>query len=224
MDTKKIEIPDTELFKNIDGVEVKIGESLTKYSTFRLKCNGNIAIVKTEQSLIKLLEVLQKRQIEYRLLGWGANQIIIPDFKGIYLKLSFDFNKDIFEKAQDVYDLPASVSLNVLTAHAMKFGLSGWEVFTGIPGTIGGAIVMNAGTTLGEFGKLVKSVRILRKSGKIESHEIKPIDFSYRHNNFLSEGDVILSAKLISFGLYQKFPEKYLSICPIAPAHNLCSH
>ena len=65
----------------------------------------------------------------------------------------------------------------MMTGKAIKFGLSGWEVFTGIPATLGGAIWMNAGTSLGEIGQLVTSVKILRVNGKIETHHVSKGNF-----------------------------------------------
>ncbi len=96
--------------------------------------------------------------------------------------------------------MPASLGLNALTAHAIKFGLKGWETFTGVPATLGGAIFMNAGTSLGEICEIVKDVTIYSMDGDFKKIIIDSNSFSYRQNNFLKNGEIILAATLIHHG------------------------
>ena len=184
----------------IEGVQIKLDEDLTRLSTFRLKTVGHLAIVESEQGLQKLIYLLKERKILYRCVGWGANQLLPSHFKGLFIKLNFSFERSYLDVVRSEYELPASVGLNLLTSHAMKFGLKGWENFTGIPGSVGGAIFMNAGTTLGDFGSLIKNVRIMRTDGTIKTHKVKNGDFSYRKNNIIKDGEVILSATLVHLG------------------------
>ena len=74
---------------------------------------------------------------------------------------------------RDSYWLPSSMPINVMTGKAIKLGLKGWEYFTGIPATLGGAIWMNAGTSLGEIGDLIKRVKILRRNGDVSDSRHK---------------------------------------------------
>jgi UDP-N-acetylmuramate dehydrogenase len=104
--------------------------------------------------------------------------------------------------------LSASTSLNMLTAAAVKFNLSGWEVFTGVPASFGGAIFMNAGTRLGEIGDLIKSIKVLRFSGEIVNIQKDKESFSYRKNNFAGVGDVILSAVIKHNGFDESISQK----------------
>ena len=184
----------------IEGVQLKIDEDLTRFSTFRLKTVGHLATVETEEGLEQLIHLLNERNISYRCVGWGANQLLPSHYKGLFIKLHFPFDRSYLDVVRSEYELPASVGLNLLTSHAMKFGLKGWENFTGIPGSVGGAIFMNAGTTLGDFGSLVKDIRILKADGTIKTHKVKIGDFSYRKNHFLGPGEVILSATLFHLG------------------------
>src|SRR5690606_37940156 len=122
----------------------------------------------------------------------------------IHLDLPFDLN--YLSESHDEYVLPASLGLNHLTAHAVKFGLSGWEVFTGIPASLGGAIYMNAGTNLGEIGALVKSVDIVNSDGVLRTLLVSDQSFSYRKNHFVKSGDVIVGATLIHRGKDSSIP------------------
>ena len=71
----------------------------------------------------------------------------------------------LLDRVKEEYTLPASIHLSKLTSHASKHGLKGWEVFTGIPATLGGAIFMNAGTGLGEIGPWLKKLKLFQRMG-----------------------------------------------------------
>ena len=189
--------------KNLPGVELFENISLEKYTTIRLSCRGNIALVHSVESLTKIVSILLDSHMTFHMIGWGANQILHNTENVLFIKLNFIFDRNYLSSLKSEYRIPASVSLSVLSNHAMKFGLRGWEVFTGIPGSLGGAIYMNAGTSLGEIGDLVKNVKVLKKSGEIVQIEIKnkPLCFSYRKNLFLKKEDIILEATLIHSGV-----------------------
>lgn len=165
-------------------------------STMKLKARGDLFIAKSEDGLRYLLLNLD----DYVLLGWGANLLLKEESDVPYIKLDFQFNKKILETYQEEYDLPASCSLPVLSSAASRLGLKGWEVFTGVPASLGGAIVMNAGTGLGEISEVVKSFRVMSKTGELKEIKNEKNTFKYRANNVLRKGDVILSAVLIHRG------------------------
>ena len=196
-----------QLLENNSDIEIYENVSLQKYTTIKLEVIGSIAIVKSITALKQLLVEIQKKQLKYHLIGWGANQIIHNTQSTLFIKLDFPFDRNYFSEVKTKYVLPASIPLNLLTSHAQKFGLKGWEVFTGIPATLGGAIFMNAGTALGEIGNLVESVLILR-SGELKRIQINSKSFSYRKNNFLQDNDVIVEATLVHQGLDEKIKKK----------------
>jgi UDP-N-acetylmuramate dehydrogenase len=195
-------------FKNIEGVEIELDKDLKKYSTMRLDATGNLITVKTLDALKKITKRLTDNNISYRTLGWGANLLLPIHSKDPYLQLDFAFEKNILDNAQTEYLLPASVSLATLTSHANKFGLKGWEVFTGIPASLGGAIFMNAGTNLGEISTIVKEVYLVTKNGEEKLIKIDKHSFNYRKNNFVDHGDVIYQARLIHLGIDEAISKK----------------
>ncbi|MDD4974424.1 MAG: FAD-binding protein [Bacteriovorax sp.] len=189
-------------------VVVEIDKDLKKFSTMRLNARGDLITIRSVDGLKRTLKELTKNNIRYRVLGWGAN-ILLPSTARIpYLQLDFDFDRSVLEKAQSEYVLPASVSLATLTSHANKFGLKGWEVFTGIPASLGGAIFMNAGTNLGEIGTIIKEVNLVTKNGEEKLIKIDQHSFTYRHNHFVEPGDVIYQARLIHFGIDEAISKK----------------
>lgn len=181
---------------------------LTSFTTMRLKSIGDLVEVKTVKSLQQLLPLLNKSGRKYLVVGWGANQILPNICQDLILHLDFDFDSCYLNEPKEEYELPASLGINHLTSHAVKFGLQGWEVFTGIPASLGGAIFMNAGTNLGEIGSLVSEVSIVTPDGKIRVEKINQTSFSYRKNHFLAHGEVIIGAKLKHFGFNEAIPQK----------------
>lgn len=198
-------IPEIE---RIEGIELKLGTNLSKYTTIRLSCIGDIAMVSTVEALASLLPVLVEKGINYQVLGWGANQVISKTSNTLFIKLRFHFNRELLSEPRSLYHLPASAPLNALQSHAQKFGLSGWEVFTGVPASLGGAIYMNAGTALGEIGEIVKSVELMRPDGSIRVEKIVDKSFSYRKNHFVKKGEVIIAASLCHRGIDPGISEK----------------
>ena len=190
----------SKLFKESE-VQSFIDCDLSKYSTMKLSAKGSLFVVETEDALRRLVKVLKEKKIAYQLIGWGANTILPEVLDSVLIKLKLPFDKTIITPEVDEYELPASAPLNILTSMAVKHGLKGWEVFTGIPGSLGGAIFMNAGTNLGEIGDLITEVTILDNDGAIRKHQIQEGDFSYRHNHFIKDGEVVLSAKIRHLGI-----------------------
>jgi UDP-N-acetylmuramate dehydrogenase len=205
----------TDLLKDIADVEVELNKDLTKFSTMRLKANGDFILIKSAQGLKETLKTLTENKLSYRLLGLGANQILNENSDSPYIKLSLPFNKEYLSDVRDEYELPASVTLSVLSSHAVKKGLRGWESFTGIPATIGGAVFMNAGTNLGEIGPLIKEVRIINKFGEERAEVMNDKSFSYRKNHFIEDGDVVYSVLMGHNGVDESVSneiKKYLDL------------
>lgn len=187
--------------QNISGIVFEKDQDLTSYTTMRLASRGDVAEVKSIEALKNLLPVLNKYNKPYLVVGWGANQILPAVCDKLIIHLNFEFDSTYLDEVRDEYVLPASLGINHLTSHAVKFGLKGWEVFTGIPASLGGAIYMNAGTNLGEIGSLIKRVSIVTPDGHLREEEIHSGSFSYRHNHFLKDGEVIVGAVMVHKGI-----------------------
>ncbi len=197
-----------EEINKIHGCEVFEKIDLSKYTTFKLSSVGDLVEVKTIEALQELLLFLAARKKTYLVVGWGANQILPAQCEELLIHLDFNFNSSYLDSQRDEYFLPASLGLNHLTSHAVKFGLKGWEVFTGIPASLGGAIYMNAGTNLGEIGKLIKKVQLVTPKGELREETITDQSFSYRHNHFVRQGEVIVGAVMVHHGIDESIPQK----------------
>lgn len=197
-----------EEIKTISDCEVHLNEDLTSYTTFKLSSRGDLIVVKSVSALQSLLPLFKKANKEFVVIGWGANQILPPVCDKFVLHLEFEFDLNYLNEVRNKYVLPASLGINHLTSHAVKFGLKGWEVFTGIPASLGGAIFMNAGTNLGEIGSLVKEVKLVTPEGKLRTEIINQRSFSYRHNHFVHSGEIIVEATLVHQGIDSTISQK----------------
>ena len=158
---------------------VKENVKLSLNTTYKV---GGIAKVfvwpKNTQKLILLLNMLNKENINYKVLGNGSNVIFSDDvYDGVIIKLD-EFN-DI--KINDtVITVGAGVSLVKLSLLAAKESLSGLEFASGIPGTIGGAVFMNAGAYKSDMGYIVSEVKVLTPELEVKTLYNKDMNFKYR--------------------------------------------
>jgi UDP-N-acetylmuramate dehydrogenase len=189
-------------FKNYPDIDLRVDSNLEGFSTIKLNKNGNIAIVSDLGALKDLITFCRESSIAYEIVGLGANQILSKD-NILYIKIVLSYDSHELKYVQNEYSLPASVSLNKLTAHAIKYNLVGWEVFTGIPATLGGAIAMNAGTRLGEIGEIIKDFTVMLSNGDIDIRVPNENTFSYRKCNDLFPGEIIISATLVHNGIQE---------------------
>ncbi len=189
-----------KIVRHLKDAELLEGIDLSKYSTIKLKAKGNIIIVKSLQTLKDLLPLLSKNKINYRVLGIGANQVLSGGSDLYYLKLKFDFDQKYLENIQEEYTLPASVPLSLLTNHAKQFSLKKWDLMTGIPATLGGAVFMNAGISQGDISEIVSKVKIVKIDGSLKEVSIDDSSFSYRKNHFIEPGEVIFEVVLKNLG------------------------
>lgn len=194
--------------EEISNLDFAVSADLSRYSTMRLRCHSPLAIAKSIEAVQEFVRVCVANNIEYRVLGWGANQLLVDNAQFVYLHLEFPFDASQLESVKDSYHFPASLSLAKLTSHAAKFGLRGWEVFTGIPASLGGAVFMNAGTNLGDIGHVVSKVGLVTAKGEVREQVITDDSFSYRHNKFCGPGEVIIWAELKHLGIDENITKK----------------
>ena len=159
--------------------KVLINEKVSNYTTY--KVGGKVRAIcypKGEEELIKLVKLLKERKIKYFVLGNGSNVLFSDNlYDGIIIKLD-NFNKIKIEN--NIIEVGAGYPLIKLSNDEMRHSLVGLEFAAGIPGTVGGAIFMNAGAYGEEMSNIVTSVRILKSDGKIIELNNQEMQFSYR--------------------------------------------
>jgi len=175
------------------GENVKFEYDLKKKNWFNI--GGKSKVFYKAESLKELVSFLKRLNNTERIfiIGAGSNTLISDDFfDGVVIKLSDSFNK-ISLLGDDIIIAGSAVLDRTLSNFAMNHDLSGFEFLSGIPGTVGGGIRMNAGCFGKEFKDILLSVQTIDKEGNVSTILSKNINFGYRNNN-LSEDLIFLSA------------------------------
>ena len=162
-------------------------------TTFKIGgCAKHLIVCKTEIDLETCLSQSQKKNLPWFLLGNGSNILVSDEgFPGVVIKLGRDFKKVVFD--EDTVQVGGGVLLPALSRHCMSRGWGGFEFMCGIPGTIGGAVRMNAGTKQGEIKDHVVSTTVLTPDGKIKKLLKNDLAFYHRHSILADSRDIVLS-------------------------------
>lgn len=162
---------------NIGKIEKDV--FLSKYTTYKVgglaRC---IVYPKNISKLVQLIKILKKHRISFKIFGNGSNLLFSDKvYEGVLIKLS-EFNEvEFYDKKVRV---GAGYSLMKLSSLCAKRGLTGFEFASGIPGTIGGAVFMNAGAYNSDMGYVVQEVKVLTPDFRIITLENREMDFHYR--------------------------------------------
>lgn len=174
-----------EEVKKLKCGEIIENADMSKYTTYKAGGLARLMVFpKNINNLIKLLKYIQENKIKYKILGRGSNVLFGDElYDGIIIKL--DEFKDIEIKDTTII-VGAGYSLVKLSLQAARLGLAGLEFAAGIPGSIGGAVFMNAGAYNSDMGYIVKEVKVLTPDLEIKTLTNKEMDFHYR-TSFLSK-------------------------------------
>ena len=167
------------------------GVSLSKLTTYRVGGKAScIAYPKDINELVNLLKLLKSNDVKYKLLGNGSNLLFSDnDYQGVLIKLS-EFNNIEFI-SKNKLRVGAGYSLIKLSLLTAKKGLTGLEFASGIPGSVGGAVFMNAGAYKSDMGYVVESVKVLTPNYEVINLENKEMNFHYRSSYLQKNRDYI---------------------------------
>ena len=163
------------------GCEAAKDEPLGRHTTFKIGGNADVYIkVNTLSALSTILKECAESGIDYLILGNGSNVLVSDDgFRGAIIRLDGDFRKISLVDDKTVY-CGAGATLAALSKFALKCGLTGLEFAWGIPGTVGGAVFMNAGAYGGEMKDVVYSVSHMDRDGSMGRIEKDALELGYR--------------------------------------------
>ena len=194
--TSKIDVMEINKLKNLldeFGDNVRFEHDLKKKNWFNI--GGKSKVFYKANNLKELVNFLKKLNNEEKIfiLGAGSNTLISDNlFDGVVIKLSKNFN-NISLLGEDIIIAGSAVLDKALSDFATNNNLSGFEFLSGIPGTIGGGIKMNAGCFGKEFKDILLSIQAIDKLGNVITIPCKDIKFEYRKNN-LPNDLIFLSA------------------------------
>ena len=183
--------------KNLHMGKVIENPIMKDYTTYKVGGKAIcITIPDDEKCLIKLLKYLREYDIKYKILGNGSNVIFNDSgFDGVIIKLDNFSSLNIINNKIIV---GAGYKLNKLALRVSRLGFTGMEFATGIPGTVGGAVYMNAGAYKTDMGYIVTSIKVLTPDLEIKTMYNKELDFHYRTSFLQKNPDYVCLEATIS--------------------------
>lgn len=178
---------------NVAEEDILTEEPMSRHTTFRIGGEAACFIrISSEEQLRKLIPYFENVGVEYFVLGKGSN-LLVGDkgYPGVILQIS-DACQQI-EAEENRLQVQAGAALSKVALFAMERGLEGLEFAAGIPGTVGGGVVMNAGAYGGEMKQVVESVRVLSSEGEILTLDNDTMEFGYRTSIIRNRNFTVLS-------------------------------
>lgn len=172
-------------------------EPLSRHTTFKIGGNADTYVKVTSQSkLSTILKECRESDVDYLIIGNGSNILVSDDgYRGVVIRLEGDFRKMALVDEDTIY-CGAGATLAALCKFALSCGLSGLEFAWGIPGSVGGAVFMNAGAYGGEMKQVVHSVTHLSPEGEPGRTEKEDLQFGYRTSVYRQNKAIITGVTL----------------------------
>ena len=196
------------LLNILDEKDIKLDEPMKKHISFRVGGPADILVKpRTEEQIKNIIDFAKKENIPYIVKGNGSNLLVRDGgIRGIVIEITDNFNS--YEIEDKIIKVQSGALLSIIGRAALKQNLKGFEFAAGIPGTIGGALAMNAGAYGGEMKDIVKSVRLMDTDGNIFNFSNEDMQFGYR-KSILSKSDyIVLDAEIeLEKGNYEEIKE-----------------
>lgn len=184
-----------EQFCKTQKIEYSVNEPMSLHTSFHIGGNADLfAVPKDEEKLCSLVEFLKGESVPFMIIGRGSN-LVVSDLgiEGVVISLS-KMNEVLLKENGNIY-AAAGASLASVCKFARDNGLSGMEFAYGIPGSVGGAMVMNAGAYGGEMKDIAFVARVLDENGSITEIPLESMGLGYRNSVFKNENLTVLSAE-----------------------------
>ena len=196
MDIKRI-IENENL--TIDKNNIFYNEPMIKHTSFKVGGPADCFLkVRDIDELKTILELIKKYNIPYVVFGNGSNMIVRDKgYRGIVIKIDINKFELIEENDEQKLIVGAGNKISEVAQKLLREELSGFEELSGIPGTIGGAIKMNAGAHGKEIKDVIDCVTVMKPNGDIEEVLNKDLEFEYRSSNIQKNKYIVLEAKFI---------------------------
>ena len=179
-----------------EQVEILVAEPMKNHTTFRIGGPADaLALPKTPEEVAEVVRFCHEHAQPYYVLGNGSNLLVSDEgYRGLVLQLYRNFN-DIQVNGETI-TVQSGAMLAAVARTAYQTGLTGLEFASGIPGPIGGAVVMNAGAYGGEMKNVLKEVTVLTKEGEVLVIPAKALELGYRTSVIPKNGWIVLGAVL----------------------------
>lgn len=183
-----------QIKEELAGIEILFNEPLKQYTYTKVGGAADyLAFPRNQYELKRIVTFANAHEIPWMVLGNSSN-IIVRDGGIEGFVIMFDHFHDVRVNGY-VIEAEAGAKLIDVTHVARYHSLTGFEFACGIPGSIGGAVYMNAGAYCGEIAHILQSCKVLTPEGEIKTLSASDLAFGYRHSKIQETGDVVISAK-----------------------------
>lgn len=182
-----------ERFSNLLGNEkIRINEPMNRHTTFRIGGPADYFLLPSSSEEVKgILEICKEESLQYFILGNGSNLLVSDEgYRGVIIQLYRNYGGLTVEGTE--IRAGAGVLLSQIAAAARNESLTGFEFAGGIPGTLGGAVVMNAGAYGGELKDVLKEVVVMDREGNIFTVPVEKLAMGYRTSLVKTAGYLVL--------------------------------
>lgn len=172
-------------------------EPMKNHTTFRVGGPADWLVTPTEEEQIRdVVNLLRAEKVPYYVMGNGSN-LLVGDkgYRGVIIQLGKNLSQ-IRMTEEGVLYAQAGALLSKIAAEAFSQSLTGFEFASGIPGTLGGAVMMNAGAYGGEMKHVLKDALALTADGELRVLPVEQMALGYRTSIFAQNGDIVLSAQI----------------------------
>lgn len=185
-----------DFFSNIlENNQIKINEPMKKHTTFGIGGSADCFVKpKNVIQLQKIIKILKNNNLPVFVIGGGAN-LLVRD-KGIRGVVVSTLGLNGIECKENKIISDSGVSISRVAQFATKNSLSGMEEISGIPGSIGGGVFMNAGAYGGEMAQIVEKVVSCDMDGNLKIYKNSDINYGYRHSIFMKNKEIIVNVTL----------------------------
>lgn len=200
------------LKENFPEALILTGEPMKNHTTFRIGGPADIYIEPDYAAIVPLIKYLKEVDVPFTVLGNGSNVLVSDDgIEGVVISLGK--KSDVITIDGETIQVQAGAMLSSVANRAADAGLTGLEFASGIPGSIGGAVYMNAGAYGGEIKDILTEVRVLTKDLEEKIMTPEELQLSYRHSSLMEAGGYVLSATLkLSIGNKDEIKAKIADI------------
>lgn len=176
------------------GDQIRVDESMEKHTTFRVGGPADFFVTPySGDELVKIISCCKEENVPYYIIGNGSNLLVSDNgYRGVVIQIYKSMSR--IEVYENRITAQAGALLSGIAAKALENGLSGFEFAAGIPGTLGGACVMNAGAYGGEMKDVLEQVTVLSREGEIIKIPAQSLEMGYRTSIIAKKEYIVLEA------------------------------
>lgn len=184
-----------QLMQVIDEKRILQNEPMKKHTTFRVGGNADFFVMPQDASEIKaIVELCKSAKMPFYILGNGSNLLVSDDgYRGVIIQIYKEMNH--IEVHGETIKVQAGALLSRVGNVALEAELTGFEFAAGIPGTVGGAVVMNAGAYGGEMKDVIVNATVLTQDGNVITLNKEELELGYRTSIIAKKGYIVLEAE-----------------------------